>query len=64
MPWNPILHAGEVIRFEIYNKEKDGIPLYGTGDYLIVNLVHTIKYGGYAVTTIDCVSRTVGSGKV
>ena len=64
VPWNPILHAGEVIRFEIYNKEKDGIPLYGTGDYLIVNLVHTIKYGGYAVTTIDCVSRTVGTGRV
>lgn len=64
VPWNPMLNAGKVIRFEIYNKEKNSTPLYGTGDYLIVNLVHTIKYGGYAVTTLDCVSRTVGRGEV
>jgi hypothetical protein len=63
VPWNPILHAGKMINFKLYNKETNG-QNYGSGDYLIVNLVHTIKFGGYAVTTLDCVSRTTGRGEV
>lgn len=63
VPWNPNLHAGKMITFNLYNKETNGLN-YGSGDYLIVNLVHTIKYGGYAITTMDCVSRTTGRGEV
>ena len=64
VPWNPILHAGKVINLKIHNKEDPLQFNYGTGDYLIVNLKHNIKYGGFSTTTMDCVSRTVGSGIV
>jgi hypothetical protein len=64
VPWNPILHAGKVINLKIFNKEDPNLFNYGTGDYLIVNMKHNIKYGGFATTTMDCVSRTVGQGIV
>lgn len=64
VPWNPDLHAGKIITFEIQNKTDPDYLNYGTGDYLILHLKHNIKYGGYATTTIDCVSRTVGIGVV
>lgn len=64
VPWNPELNAGKVIRLSLYNKEDPSQKNYGSGDYLIVNLVHTIKYGGHAITTMDCVSKTVGKGIV
>jgi hypothetical protein len=66
VPFNPELNVGKVIKFTLYNKEDpDGkTKNYGSGDYLIVNMVHTIKYGGHAVTTMDCVSKTVGRGIV
>jgi hypothetical protein len=66
VPFNPELNVGKVIRFSLYNKDDpDGkTKNYGSGDYLIVNMVHTIKYGGHAVTTMDCVSKTVGRGIV
>ena len=65
VPWNPILHAGKIIRVMLQNKEADaGVFNYGSGDYLIHSLTHNIKYGGFATTTMDCVSRTVGAGVV
>jgi hypothetical protein len=65
VPWNPILHAGKLIDIEIFDKEIPGnFFLYGSGRYLIVSLTHTIKAGGYALTTMDCVSQTVGQGVV
>ena len=68
VPFNPELNAGKLIRFRLYNKEAASggnlIDNYGSGVYLIKSLVHTIKYGGYATTTLDCISQTVGQGAV
>lgn len=64
VPWNPIYHAGKVITIKLYNKNKEGVLLYGSGDYLISTMVHTIKRGGFSTTTMDCVSTTVGKGIV
>jgi hypothetical protein len=67
VPWNPIYHAGKVIRINLYNKnDKNRAPvqLYGAGDYLISSMVHTVKRGGFSTTTMDCVSTTVGKGMV
>jgi hypothetical protein len=63
VPWDPALHAGKVIKFEWKNKYSDA-DVYGHGDYLIVSMMHTIRMGGYAVTTMDCVAKTVGEGEV
>lgn len=62
VPWNPVYHAGKQIRINLYNKNDNTIMLYGSGDYLISSMIHTIKRGGYATTTMDCVSVTVGKG--
>jgi hypothetical protein len=64
VPWNPILHAGKLIDIELFDKEVPGMFLFGSGRYLISSLTHTIKNGGYALTTMDCVSDTVGRGVV
>jgi hypothetical protein len=62
VPWNPNLHAGKVIKIELWSKELKDTPLYGAGDYLIHTMTHTVKAGGMATTTMDCVSTTVGQG--
>lgn len=64
VPWNPILHAGQVIRLTLQNKEDPDTYNYGTGNYLIHSMTHTIKQGGYAASSLDCVSVTVGGGIV
>jgi len=66
VPWNPALHAGKVIALELPNlSDPSGRAMnYGTGTYLILHMKHNIKRGGYATTTIDCVSTTVGRGEV
>lgn len=62
VPWNPSLHAGEVIRLSLPNKSgaERGILNYGSGDYLISAMTHKLKRGGYATTVLDCVSVTAG----
>jgi hypothetical protein len=62
VPWNPLMHAGKIITLEWKNKYKDDKDVYGHGDYLILNMTHTIRYGGFSTTTMDCVSQTVGGG--
>lgn len=62
-PWNPKLHAGDTITFNWKDKQ-NGPLLYGSGDYLIASLTHRVQFGGYATTTFDCVSSTVGRGIV
>ena len=62
VPWNPILHAGKMIEVYMPNKGTEKFDNFGTGLYLIHSLTHTIKNGGYATTTMDCVSRSVGGG--
>lgn len=64
VPWNPKLHAGKVITFNWDNKEDKGTPVYGTGTYLISSMMHTLRMGGFAITTLDCVSTTAGQGIV
>lgn len=69
IPWNPVMNVGKMINvmFKRKNVKDPGAPdgvLYGTGQYLIVNLTHTIKSGGYGTTTMECVADTVGQGIV
>jgi len=61
VPFNPNLHAGSVVNAAFYSKDKTtkGDLEYGSGDYLICSLSHTYKAGGFATTTLDCVSETV-----
>jgi hypothetical protein len=63
-PWNPLLHAGDVITLEWKDKDAGGTQLYGSGDYLIASMTHRVQMGGYSTTTLDCVSTTVGRGIV
>lgn len=64
VPWNSNLSAGKVIGLSWQNKYNTSTPVYGSGEYLIVSLMHTIKLGGFSTTTMDCVSKTVGGGVV
>lgn len=64
LPWNPNIHAGDVISIRLQNKKDPIVPNYGTGNYLVVSIKHNIKYGGFSTTTLDCVSVTVGRGEV
>lgn len=67
VPFNPILNAGKIIEVEIYPQMEHTdklIPDFGSGKYMIVNLTHNIKTGGYSTSIIDAVAHTVGSGLV
>lgn len=64
VPWNPTLHAGKMIEAYFVNKSTGKYENFGTGLYLIHSMTHSIKNGGYATTTMDCVSRNVGGGIV
>lgn len=65
VPWNPMLHAGKMIDVRFPKKgDKSEKYLYGSGEYLIVNLTHTVKQGGYSTTTMECVAKTAGQGIV
>lgn len=61
VPWNPILHAGETIELDLYNRKETTSKNYGSGKYLIVSMTHNLKLGGFSTTTMDCVSHTVGT---
>lgn len=63
-PWNPYVHAGDVITFKWKDKDRSGSQLYGSGDYLIASMTHRVLMGGYSTTTLDCVAQTVGQGIV
>lgn len=62
VPWNPNMHVGKIITLEW--KNKNGGLVYGSGDYLITSMQHVIRLGGFSVTTMECVSRSVGGGVV
>jgi hypothetical protein len=67
VPWNPMLHAGKMIDVVFPRKgvgKGDMNMLYGSGSYLIVNLAHTIKNGGFSTTAMECVAQTAGQGIV
>lgn len=60
VPWSPWLHAGNVFHFKWINRYDARVPVYGTGNYLIVHLTHNVQFGGYATTTLDCIANTLG----
>lgn len=62
VPWNPNVHAGSVIRLDW--KDRNGYPVYGFGNYLVSSMKHTIRLGGFSVTSMDCVSTSVAGGIV
>jgi hypothetical protein len=69
VPWNPSLNVGKLINVELKRKGIDSEDpsmsrLYGSGTYLIVNLVHSLKTGGFSTTTMECVAQTAGQGIV
>jgi hypothetical protein len=66
VPWCPIYNVGKVIYIRLPNKgdPDKGTMLYGSGEYLITALVHTIKRGGFSTITMDCVAVTTGQGIV
>ena len=70
VPWNPMLHAGKMIDVVFPRKGVEGgggsdmNKQYGSGRYIIVNLTHTIKTGGYGTTAMECVAQTAGQGIV
>jgi len=66
VPFNPDLHAGQVISAKFLSKEEvtKGQPEYGSGEYLICSLSHSYKAGGFGTTTLDCVSETVAAGEL
>lgn len=63
VPCNLNLHVGQLMKLEWKNKFT-GDLVYGSGEYLISSLTHNIKLGGFSVTTMDCVAKSVGSGVV
>lgn len=63
VPWNPDIHAGDMINLTWNNKNAGGL-VYGSGDYLVVSMQHSVRLGGFSTTTMDCVSRTVGNGGI
>lgn len=66
VPFNPNLHAGNVIKASFLSKDEQtlGQPEYGSGEYLICSLSHSYKAGGFGTTTVDCVSETVAAGEL
>jgi hypothetical protein len=70
VPWNPTLNVGKMIDVEFPRKGVEGSAgstdklLYGSGRYLIVNLTHSIKNGGFSTTSMECVAQTAGQGMV
>jgi hypothetical protein len=61
-PWNHMRHVGEVITFDWRDTERNTNLIYGSGDYLITSLTHTIRLGGLSTTTYDCISQTALRG--
>jgi len=64
VPWNPIIHAGDVIQLKWKSKEDGQTDVYGAGTYLVASLMHKILNGGFSVLVLDCVASTVGRGEV
>jgi hypothetical protein len=63
VPWSPWIHVGHQIYFHWNNRYDPYHEQYGSGKYLVLHLTHNIQYGGYAVTTLDCIANTFGSKK-
>ncbi|MEX0596051.1 MAG: hypothetical protein WD512_06075, partial [Candidatus Paceibacterota bacterium] len=68
VPIHPELHVGDMVYVNFINKHdpppNGGNLNYGSGDYLVVNLNHTIKSGGLGITTLELSSKSIGNGIV
>lgn len=66
VPWNSVYNVGKIIKIELVNTEdKTGQTLnYGSGNYLIMSLIHTVRTGGYSTITMDCVADSTAHGEV
>lgn len=62
LPWSPWLHVGQQINFTWVNRYVRSQKQYGSGKYLILHMTHNIQFGGYATTTLDCITNTFGRG--
>ena len=62
LPWSPWFHPGQMIYFHWKNRYDSSLEQYGSGKYMILHMTHNIQYGGYAVTNLDCIANTYGSG--
>ena len=61
IPWDPNRHVGQIIDFKWTGKGKNkSTPMYGSGSYIVVALKHNIQLGGYATTTLDCITGNSG----
>lgn len=64
VPFNSNLHVGQMIGFSWVYKSGDSVradtPVYGSGSYIIVALKHNIQLGGFASTTLDCITDLTG----
>lgn len=61
IPFNPNLNAGKMITAKFVNPKTNEL-MYGSGEYLIVSMTHSLKHGGFGVTILDCVANTVAVG--
>ena len=57
-----MLNVGKVIKVVIPNAGSEGELNYGSGEYLIVNMTHNLKFGGLGLTVLDCVAESVAVG--
>lgn len=67
LPFSPMLNVGRVITVKIPNggtarDSGQAEDNYGSGEYLIVNMTHNLKLGGFGVTILDCVAQTINEG--
>jgi hypothetical protein len=68
VPFNPNLNVGRTINVRFPNTNPDSVNYednrytYGTGKYLIVNMTHNIKLGGFGTTVVECVYNSVAIG--
>jgi hypothetical protein len=61
VPWAPEIHVGNVIRLQWVDKYNRSVPVFGAGNYLVSSLIHNIQFGGYATTTMDCITNSLGA---
>lgn len=57
VPFNPTLHAGNLIDVSFFSKREKGTKNknYGSGIYLIVHLTHDVKVGNYGTSIFECI---------
>lgn len=57
VPFSPERHVGDKINVEFYSKREKtkSSKDFGSGEYIIVHMTHSIKVGSYGTTTFECI---------